>query len=64
MEFLEIVKKLQLLKGCFKAINGKTLEEVTLSAAEEANDRVFAGNEVYDTKGQKVIKFFFHQQES
>ncbi|UKH26535.1 site-specific DNA-methyltransferase [Actinobacillus pleuropneumoniae] len=55
-------EKVTVVKGCFRAINGRTLEEVTLSAGwtqKKQMTEFFAGNEVYDTKGQKVIEFYF-----
>ncbi len=43
--------------------NGKTAEEVTLRAGwtqRNQMDSWFAGEETYDTKGQKVLEFYFN----
>ena len=49
-------------RGNFIALNGRTVEEVTLSAGwtqKKQMSEYFSGNEVYDTKGQKIIEFYF-----
>jgi adenine-specific DNA-methyltransferase len=56
-------EKVSVIRGQLIAQDGKTLEGVTLSAGWTQKDqmtRFFSGGEVYDTKGQKVINFFFN----
>lgn len=51
------------VSGKLLAKNGKTVEEVTLSAGWTQKNQMtdfFAGKEVYDTKGQKVLEFYFN----
>ena len=55
-------EKVTVVRGILEAKDGKTVEEVTLSAGwtqKKQMTEFFAGNEVYDTKGQKVIEFYF-----
>lgn len=50
------------ISGNLLAKNGKTSEEVTLRAGWTQKDQMtnyFNGNEVIDTKGQRVIEFYF-----
>ncbi len=56
-------EKVTVVSGRLAASGGVTAEPVTLSAGwtqKEQMKRYFAGEEVFDTKGQKVIEFFFN----
>lgn len=56
-------EKVTVVKGRLIAENGKTKEAVTLSAGWTQKDQMtlfFQGHEVFDTKGQKVIDFYFN----
>lgn len=51
------------VKGRMVAKDGKLLEDVTLAAGWTQKDQMadfFSGKEVIDTKGQRVIEFFFN----
>ena len=55
-------EKVTVVEGQLKAQNGKTLEPVTLSAGWTQKDQMkayFEGKSVIDTKGQKVVEFYF-----
>ena len=55
-------EKTRLISGRMICKNGKLEEEVTLSACwtqRNQMDSFFNGEETYDTKGQKVIEFYF-----
>lgn len=55
-------EKVTIKSGRLIAIDGKTMEEVTLSAGWTQKKQMyefFSGKEVFDTKGQKVIEFYF-----
>lgn len=56
-------EKTTVVKGVFSAKNGKTTEPVVLSAGWTQKNQMkdfFDGKEVYDSKGQRVIEFFFN----
>lgn len=56
-------EKIKLVKGKMIAKNGKLLEPVTLEAGwamKKQMETWFNGEETYDSKGQKVIEFFFN----
>ena len=56
-------EKSTVVEGRLLAINGKTAEPVILSAGWTQKNQMrdfFDGKEVYDTKQQKVIEFFFN----
>jgi len=56
-------EKVTVVKGVLKALNGKTVEEVTLSAGWTQKNQMrdyFDGKEVRDTKNQLVKEFFFN----
>ena len=56
-------EKVTVISGHFAAQGGKTLEPVTLSAGWTQKDQMtswFAGKETIDTKGQKVVEFYFN----
>lgn len=58
-------EKVTVIEGKFICENGKTKESVTLSAGwtqKEQMTKFFKGEEVYDTKGQKVIEFYFNSK--
>jgi adenine-specific DNA-methyltransferase len=58
-------EKVTVVEGVLKCENGKTAEQVTLSAGWSQKDQMtkyFTGEEVYDTKGQKVIEFYFNSK--
>lgn len=58
-------EKVTVVEGRFICENGKTKESVTLSAGwtqKEQMTKFFKGEEVYDTKGQKVIEFYFNSK--
>jgi len=58
-------EKVTVVEGRFICENGKTKEPVTLSAGwtqKEQMIKFFKGEEVYDTKGQKVIEFYFNSK--
>ncbi len=55
-------ERVTVTSGRLIAKSGKTLEEVTLSAGwtqKEQMNRYFNGEEVFDSKGQRVIEFYF-----
>jgi adenine-specific DNA-methyltransferase len=55
-------EKVRVVKGVLKAKNGKTTDAVTLSAGwtqKEQMKKYFSGSAVLDTKGQKVLEFYF-----
>jgi len=55
-------EKVTVERGCLEAKGGKTVSEVTLSAGWTQKGQMtkwFSGQEVVDTKGQKVLEFFF-----
>lgn len=55
-------EQVTVVSGVFKALNGKTQFPVTLSAGwtqKEQMSSYFRGEEVLDTKGQKVVEFYF-----
>lgn len=56
-------EQVTVVKGVLKALNGKTTEEVTLSAGWTQKNQMrdyFDGKEVRDTKNQLVKEFFFN----
>jgi adenine-specific DNA-methyltransferase len=56
-------EKVTVVSGRFEARDGKTLESVTLSAGWTQKNQMiswFAGNETVDSKGQKVVEFYFN----
>lgn len=56
-------EKTTVVEGVLKAMNGKTIAPVVLSAGWTQKNQMrdfFEGKEVYDTKGQKVIEFYFN----
>jgi adenine-specific DNA-methyltransferase len=58
-------EKVTVVDGVLKCENGKTAVQVTLSAGWTQKDQMtkyFKGEEVYDTKGQKVIEFYFNSK--
>jgi adenine-specific DNA-methyltransferase len=58
-------EKVTVVNGRFICENGKTKEPVTLAAGwtqKEQMTKFFKGEEVYDTKGQKVIEFYFNSK--
>mgnify|MGYP000704237292 FL=1 len=55
-------EKMRLIKGNFICEDGKLKEDVILSACwtqKNQMDSFFAGKETFDSKGQKVIEFYF-----
>lgn len=55
-------EKTELIEGRFLCKNGKLAEDITLAACwtqKNQMDSFFNGKETYDTKGQKVIEFYF-----
>jgi adenine-specific DNA-methyltransferase len=55
-------EKTKLISGEFVCKDGKLVNDVTLSACwtqKNQMDTFFAGKETLDTKGQKVIEFYF-----
>ena len=55
-------EQVTVIDGKLKATNGKTAEAVTLRAGWTQKDQMrsfFIGEDVVDTKGQKVIEFYF-----
>lgn len=57
-------EKTTLVSGKMIAKNGKLLEEVTLSAGYAMKNQMknwFDGKETFDTKGQKVVEFYFNK---
>lgn len=55
-------EKVTVVEGRLIAKNGRTLEPVTLSAGWTQKDQMrayFEGKDVIDTKGQKVVEFYF-----
>lgn len=55
-------EKVTLVKGNMKCENGELIEEVTLKAGWTQKSQMksfFAGEDTYDTKGQKVVEFYF-----
>ena len=56
-------EKVTVTKGRLIASGGMTAEEVTLSAGWTQRDqmeRYFQGEEVFDTRGQRVLEFYFN----
>lgn len=56
-------EKTTVVEGLFMAKDGKTVEPVVLSAGWTQKNQMkdyFDGKEVYDTKGQKVLEFYFN----
>ena len=56
-------EKSTITKGRLICKDGKTAEEVTISAGWTQKDQMiqyFAGKEVFDSKGQKVTEFYFN----
>ncbi|MBW1677385.1 MAG: site-specific DNA-methyltransferase, partial [Deltaproteobacteria bacterium] len=56
-------EKVSVEKGVLEAKSGKTTQAVTLAAGWTQKDQMtrwFSGEEVYDTKGQRVIAFYFN----
>lgn len=56
-------EKTTVVKGVFCAKDGKTTEPITLSAGWTQKNQMkefFEGKEVYDSKGQKVLEFYFN----
>lgn len=57
-------EKTTLVSGRMIAENGKLKEDVELSAGYAMKSQMkswFAGNETFDTKGQKVVEFYFNK---
>lgn len=55
-------EKTKLIKGRFLCYNSQLVEDVTLSACwtqKNQMDSFFAGKETFDSKGQRVIEFYF-----
>ncbi len=55
-------EKTKLVQGKFLCQNGKLVHDVTLSACwtqKNQMDSYFAGKETFDSKGQRVIEFYF-----
>jgi adenine-specific DNA-methyltransferase len=55
-------EKVTLVKGNMKCENGVLIEDVTLKAGwtqKSQMESFFAGEDTYDTKGQKVVEFYF-----
>ncbi len=55
-------EKVTVISGVLRAVNNKTTEKVVLSAGWTQKDQMakyFSGQEVFDSKGQRVIEFFF-----
>jgi len=58
-------EKVTVVDGTLICENGKTKESVTLSAGWTQKDQMtqyFLGKEVLDTKGQKVVEFYFNSK--
>jgi len=58
-------EKVTVVEGVLKCVNGKTAEKVTLSAGWTQKDQMtkyFNGLEVFDTKNQKVLEFYFNSK--
>lgn len=58
-------EKVKLIKGKMKAFDGKLSEPVTLEAGWVMKNQMeswFRGEETFDSKGQKVIEFYFNSQ--
>ena len=56
-------EQVTVVRGRLLARSGQTADEVTLSAGWTQRDqmeRYFRGEDVYDTRGQRVIEFFFN----
>ena len=57
-------EQVTVVEGDMIAKDGKLLEEVTLSAGwtqkNQMTEYFYGNNDVYDTKGQKVIEFYFN----
>lgn len=56
-------EQVQVVAGRFRALGGKTTEAVTLRAGWTQKNQMeswFAGKETLDTKGQKVVEFYFN----
>lgn len=58
-------EKVTVVEGVLKCVNGRTAEKVTLSAGWTQKDQMtkyFNGLEVFDTKNQKVLEFYFNSK--
>ncbi len=58
-------EKVTVVNGVLKCVDGKTSEAVALSAGWTQKDQMtkyFKGEEVFDTKKQKVIEFYFNSK--
>ena len=58
-------EKVTVVEGKLICENGKTKESVTLSAGwtqKEQMTKYFKGEEVFDSKGQKVLEFYFNSK--
>jgi adenine-specific DNA-methyltransferase len=58
-------EKVTVVEGVLKCVDGKTSESVTLSAGWTQKDQMtkyFKGEDVFDTKNQKVIEFYFNSK--
>lgn len=56
-------EKVEVVSGRLRSAAGKTAEQVTLRAGwtqRNQMDSWFAGQETFDTKGQKVLEFYFN----
>lgn len=56
-------EKVTVVNGVFEALGGVTRYPVTLSAGWTQKKQMkswFAGNETFDTKGQRIIEFYFN----
>ncbi len=57
-------EKMTLVDGIMKVQNGKLLHDVVLSAGyaqKKQMENWFSGNETFDTKGQRVLNFYFNK---
>ncbi|SCX03650.1 site-specific DNA-methyltransferase [Candidatus Aquiluna sp. UB-MaderosW2red] len=56
-------EKVTVVEGALRALGGKTTEAVTLSAGWTQKNQMkswFSGQETFDSKGQKVVEFYFN----
>lgn len=56
-------EKVTVVKGTLRALGGKTIEAVTLRAGWTQKNQMhswFSGQETFDSKGQKVVEFYFN----
>ncbi len=58
-----VTEKVTVVKGVFSCKDGKTTEELTLSAGwtqKNQMEKWFKGEETFDTREQKVLEFYFN----